>query len=549
MRTTLIAAGFRGTFRDDALARAVYSEAAGVARIMPRAVAVPDDADDVATLVRWAAEHRVPLIARGSGSSMANGAVGDGVIVDLGRLDTIGEATPGSGRLVAGAAVTRDRLQQVALSMGMSFPVDPSSSAFATIGGMVATHAAGSRTVKYGPLRQWIEGVECVFADGTRAWVRRGEHPPAAPAVRAFLAEVAGKVLDAPPAALKHEGVRKESSGYALDAFARSGEVIELIIGSEGSLAIITAVEVRLTPYVHSTASLLAGFPDLEGAAAAAVQLTEMGVSAVELLDRSFLEIANSGGHPLPLPTGLEAVLLVEVEMQDETEARRLIDRLRGWCEAGGATHVETAMSTDEEIRLWRLRHAASPILNELAPRLQNLQLVEDGCVPPSRFAEYVRGVRQALARARFRGVIFGHAGDAHAHVNALVDTSEADWRARCEQLLEEVTALVARLGGTLAGEHGDGRLRTPLMARTWSAAALELFAATKAAFDPAGILNPGVKVAPPGARALEDLKYDPALEPLPAEARAVLDLVVREKVWARSRLTLLAGLAMKAEG
>jgi hypothetical protein len=169
------------------------------------------------------------------------------------------------------------------------------------------------------------------------------------------------------------------------------------------------------------------------------------------------------------------------------------------------------------------------------------MQLVEDGCVPSARFPEYVRGVRAALARAGFQGVIFGHAGDAHAHVNALVDVTAPDWRARCEQLLDEVTSLVARLGGTLAGEHGDGRLRTPLMARHWPAEALALFAAVKTAFDPLGILNPGVKVAAPGAVPLGDIKYDPALAPLPAAAREALDLVVRERGWARHRLTLLA--------
>jgi FAD/FMN-containing dehydrogenase len=549
MLETLIAAGFRGIFRDDATARAVYSEAAGVARIIPRAVAVPDDADDVATLVRWAGAQRVPLIARGSGSSMANGAVGDGVIVDLGRLNGLGRSDPRSARLVAGAAVLRDALQQEALRNALSFPVDPSSSAFATIGGMVATHAAGSRTVRYGPLREWIEAVECVFSDGTRAWVRRGGALPDVPALQRFIAAVAPRVMAAGAQALRHAGVRKESSGYALDAFVRSGDLLDLIIGSEGTLAIITAVEVRLTQLPHATASLLAGFRDLEPAADTAVALAAQGASAVELLDRSFLEIAASGGRALPLPAGLEAVLIVEAEMHAEANVRARVEALRDACVGGGAVHVETAMSTDDEVRLWALRHAASPILNELAPRLQNLQLVEDGCVPPARFAEYVRGVRAALAHARFRGVIFGHAGDAHAHVNALVDTSEPDWRARCERLVDEVTALVATLGGTLAGEHGDGRLRTPLLARTWPAETLELFAATKRAFDPEGILNPGVKVPLAGARALEDLKYDPALAPLPAEARAVLDRVVREKGWARSRLDMLASLAMKAEG
>jgi hypothetical protein len=136
--------------------------------------------------------------------------------------------------------------------------------------------------------------------------------------------------------------------------------------------------------------------------------------------------------------------------------------------------------------------------------------------------------------------------------VNALVDTSEPDWRARCESLLSEVTGIVARLGGTLAGEHGDGRLRTPLMSRVWSAETMALFAATKAAFDPEGILNPGVKVPVAGGQALGTIKYDPALEPLPRVAREALDLVVREKAWARHRLDLLgieAGSRLKDGG
>jgi hypothetical protein len=148
--------------------------------------------------------------------------------------------------------------------------------------------------------------------------------------------------------------------------------------------------------------------------------------------------------------------------------------------------------------------------------------------------------MRAALDAARFEGVIFGHAGDGHAHVNALVDVSASDWRARAEQLVAEATALVARLGGTLAGEHGDGRLRAPLLSQVWSREALELFAATKEAFDPRGVFNPGVKVASPAARALEDLKYDSALAPLPEGARTVLEQVMREKAWNRNRLAAL---------
>ena len=531
---------FRGVFRDDALARAVYSEAAGVARIMPRAVAVPADADDLVTLVRWAAAHSVPLIPRGSGSSMGGGAIGDGVVVDLGRLGGIGPVDATTRTVRVGAAVTRDALDAAVRAHGLTFPVDPSSGAFATIGGMCATHAAGSRTIRHGPLRDWIVGLECVFADGTRAWVRRGVPTPDVPALTRLANDVTPALRTAAPDALRRPGVRKDSSGYALAAFAASDDPIDLLLGSDGTLACITAVEVRLTPVPGATALALVGFLSLETAAAAAVAMADGGASAAELLDRSFLDIAASEGSDLGLPAALEAVLLIEADGADAAAAAARMDALVATCEAHGATYREWAETPAATSRLWALRHAASPILNRLAPRWQSLQLVEDGCVPPNRFAEYVRGVRAALAAAGLRGVIFGHAGDAHAHVNALVDLEDPMWRTRCERLLDEVTTLVAALGGTLAGEHGDGRLRTPLLARVWPAASLALFAAVKHAFDPEGLLNPGVKVPRPGDVPLGDLKVDPTLAPLPTAARAALDRVTRERRWDLHRLDLL---------
>jgi FAD/FMN-containing dehydrogenase len=153
-----------------------------------------------------------------------------------------------------------------------------------------------------------------------------------------------------------------------------------------------------------------------------------------------------------------------------------------------------------------------------------------------------VRGVRGALERRGIRGVIFGHAGDAHVHVNPLVDVSKPDWRSGIEDLLEEVVSLTARLGGTLAGEHGDGRLRTPLLARVWSEKARELFALVKEAFDPDGILNPGVKIPLEGQQPLGDIKYDPALAPLPQEARDALDHITDERAYSTYRLSMIPG-------
>jgi FAD/FMN-containing dehydrogenase len=168
------------------------------------------------------------------------------------------------------------------------------------------------------------------------------------------------------------------------------------------------------------------------------------------------------------------------------------------------------------------------------------MQFIEDGVVPPERLPEYVRGVRRALAAHDTAGVIFGHAGDAHVHVNPLVDVRRAGWRDRVSGILADVVDLTAQLGGSLAGEHGDGSLRAPLLDRTTSPRVLELARRVKHAFDPDAILNPGVKVPLPGQLPFRDIKYDPMLPPLPPSATRVLQRIERDRAYAEFRLAML---------
>jgi FAD/FMN-containing dehydrogenase len=540
MAQTARSFGFRGIFREDEGARAVYSEAAGIARIMPRAVAVPADAEDAARLVAWAAETRTPLIPRGSGSSMAGGAVGDGVVVDLSRLDEIQAPDAARRTIRCGPGAVRNAVDAAARAVGLQFPVDPSSGAFCSVGGMVSTNAAGAHTLRYGSTRPWIEALDCVFADGSRGELRRGAPVPALAIVERVVRELEPVIASERRSPSRHVGVRKESSGYGLSDFAESGELVDLMAGSEGTLALIVGLELRLAPLQPYTASLLGSFSTLEAAVVGADGARRMGAVACEVLDRTFLGVARRGGAAVPAPEDAESVLLAEVEASTPEEADRIVRAIEAEFLVAGATTTRLALDPATEHTLWEIRHAASPILNHLDPALKSMQLVEDGCVPPDRLPEYVRGVRAALERHGIRGVIFGHAGDANVHVNPLVDVRLPDWRARAQGLMDDVTTLTVSLGGTMTGEHGDGRLRAPLLARVWSDEAVERFAAVKRAFDPAGILNPGAKIAAPGARSFDDVKYDPALTRLPEPAHAVLVTVERERAYACSRLTLL---------
>lgn len=534
--------GLDSPWRTDLPARAVYAEGAGIARVIPRAVRVVGSADELPGIVREARRERLHIIPRGSGSGMPGGAVGEGMIVDVSRLNWIGPVDAEGKRISAGAGAVRNAVDAAARAVGLRFPVDPSSGAFCTVGGMASTNAAGPHTLRFGSMRHWVTALDCVFDEGTRAVVRRGAPPPAGiPAVERFLTEAHGAILSAPAALLEHAGVRKESSGYGLAAFARSGELVDLLVGSEGTLVVVVGVELALTPLAGATSSVLAEFATLEEAVDGAIRARQAGASACELLDRTFLDVAARGGSGANISPATEAVLLAEVEGDDEAAAASSARALGEAFESAGATAVRLAIDPTMEHELWSLRHAASPTLARLDPELKSMQFIEDGAVPPERLPEYVRGVRAALERRGLRGVIFGHAGDAHAHVNPLIDVRQPAWRERVTALLDDVVALTARLGGTLAGEHGDGRLRTPLLERVWPRETLELFALVKHAFDPESIFNPGVKVPVAGQHALGAIKYDPSLPPLPPAARAVLDEVERDRAYSSPRLALLA--------
>lgn len=539
--------GFHGSFRDDELARAVYSEAAGIGRAIPSAVAVPVDADDVVPLVVWAAATGTALIPRGSGSSMSGGAIGNGVIVDLSRIAHLGKIDERARTVWVDPGVLWSTLDVAARRKGLRLPVDPSSGSFCTLGGMAATNASGARTLRHGSTRAWVNALDCVFSDGDRVVLTRGEAPPThIEAIRRFMQEAHGEIISSDrKKSLRHEGVRKESSGYAVHDYARKADIIDLIVGSEGTLAIIVGIQLSLAPVPGATSSVLGSFPSLESATRAAGLAAQAGASACEILDRTFLAyVGGTGNYDDTLRSridGAEALLLAEVEAETPADASTAARNLAAAFSGAGATGCDITLTPEGEHQLWDLRHAASPILSALE-HSTSMQFIEDGAVPPTKLPDYLQGVRDALARRQVSGVIFGHAGDGHVHVNPLIDVRQAEWRSQVSGLLDDVVALTARLGGTLTGEHGDGRLRTPLLHRVWSREAMRVFSLVKKAFDPRNIFNPGVKVPLAGQAALGDIKYDPSLPPLPAAARAALDEVIKTRSYAQFRLSLIDG-------
>ena len=539
----------RGIYRTDVRARAAYAEAAGIYRIVPQAVCLPADSNDLRQLVAWASEHGAALVPRGAGSAMGGGNVGDGVVVDLTSMPDrrleIDAMAPGA---TTSSSVTLGELNAAAARYGLRLPPDPSSGRWATAGGMLSTNAAGARSVRYGSVRPWVEALTMVTGDGESVELRRGG-PTAGHEGSAALARFN---RDAAPAihqsaeliAARFPRTRKNSSGYALDAYLASGDVLDLIIGAEGTLGIVSQVEWRLDAVPPFRAGLRVHLASLDRLSDVVRALHQSEPSALELLDRTFLELigaeswGGAAGGFVP-----EAILLVELERSDPEALRQVLagasEAIQRW-----ATSIETAFSPPEAERLWAVRHAASPILAGLPEDRRSLQVIEDACVPLEQMSEYIRAVRRAAAERGLPVVMFGHAGDGHIHVNLLPELARADWEDAVAGLLEEVTAVVVRLGGTPSGEHGDGRLRAGILEQVYGTDIMDLFRLTKRAFDPHGILNPGIilpsREGPHADEpAISRLKVGSGAAPLPADIQRALREIELTGGYGRSRLEL----------
>ena len=506
------------TLLTDLRSRAAYSEGAGIYRIIPQAVAVPGTVDELRRLVSWAAETRTALVPRGAGSGMPGGNVGPGVIVDL-RAFRGQEIDRVARTARVGAAVTAAEINAAARPHGLRLPPDPSSSAFATSGGMVSTNAAGPRTVRYGSVRPWVNALEIVTADSSLRTLRRGDSG-----------------FRTPDPGPRYPTTRKNSSGYAMDACARTGDELDLFIGAEGTLGFITAVEWRLDLIPPDNAGAAIGLNDLGALGEAVTLLLALNPSAVELLDSSLLKVI--GNDAADLPAGLECLLLVEFERETAAAARGVVgDAVRALRHV--AAHVETAVDRAGLEHLWRIRHLASPALARQPATRRSLQVIEDGCVPVERLGDYITGLKASAAARDIPVALFGHAGDGHVHVNAQPDVTRPGWRDAVAGLFADVTSLLARLGGTPSGEHGDGRLRAGVLEQFFGRDGVASFVKVKQTYDPLTILNRGVKIPASDWDPLSQLKVGDDAAAIPEDIAARLRDIERSAGWATPKQQL----------
>lgn len=421
---------------------------------LPQALVFATSHAEVVAVVQACHAHRLPLTVRGRGTNTTGASVpvAGGVVLSLERMDRILECVPGDRLIRCEAGALNGAVQAEAARHGLFWAPDPTSAAFSTVGGNLACGAGGPRAVKYGTARDAVLGLVAVTGDG--------------------------RTLQC--------GARTTKSVVGYD-------LTRLLIGSEGTLAVITEATLRLLPKPSQTRLLRAAYADVGSAAAAVARIMGQPAipSALEFMDGEAVRLAEEY-RATGVPTGTGALLLIEADGEPETlpDAVRAIGAA---ARGAGLVELRSAADASEAETLWACRKALSPSLRKLAPKKVN----EDVAVPVTRLPELVGGV-QALSQEHGLAIVcFGHAGNGNIHVNILANPDDPAQMARIETCLHAVFRLVLALGGTISGEHGIGLDKRDYVGWEVGAPELDLMRALKAQFDPAGILNPG-KALPP---------------------------------------------------
>jgi D-lactate dehydrogenase (quinone) len=420
----------------------------------PDAVAFATSHAQVLETVRLCNEYNVPIVARGRGTGTTGSAipVRGGLVLSLERMDRIIEMDAANRAMRVEPGAINQAIQDQAAEHGFFWPPDPTSSAYCTVGGNIALNAAGPRALKYGSTRENVLGLIAVTGNGDE--IHTGTY------------------------------TTKGVVGY---------DLTRLLIGSEGTLAIVTQATLKLTPLPESRRTLQAVYDSVRAAAAAVSRLMAQPVTpcALEFMDAAAIEMIRSYSQA-ELPQGAGALLMIELDGPEaamETAVATISAAARG----EGLLSLAAAKTKDEVAALWATRKALSPALRNIAPNKLN----EDVVVPVSRIPELIDGLEKLSREFGIPIVNFGHAGNGNIHVNLLYDTQDPRQERNALPCLSRVFDLVLALGGTLSGEHGIGMAKRDYINRAIDPVTLDLMRAIKRQFDPRGILNPD-KIFPP---------------------------------------------------
>jgi D-lactate dehydrogenase len=414
---------------------------------LPDAVVLAETHEQVVGVVQLCYDQNIPLTARGRGTGTTGATVPThgGIVLSLERLNRIIKIDPANRVMVVEPGVTNQQVQDAAAQHGFFWGPDPTSAAFCSVGGNLAYNSAGPRAVKYGTTRDNVLGLRAVTGDGRE--IRTGVY------------------------------TTKGVVGY---------DLTRLLIGSEGTLAVITEATLKLTPLPEAKRTMQAVYRDIGSAAAAVSSIMAQPVTpcALEFIDGQAIEMIRSYSKA-NLPQGAGAMLMIEVDGLNvglDDAAQRVAEAARN----DGLIDITVAKTKEEVARLWETRKALSPALRNIAPKKIN----EDVVVPVSELPALIHGLEQLATQHNITIVNFGHAGNGNIHVNLLVDPDDPEQMHRAEQCLGDLFRLVLKLNGTLSGEHGVGLEKRDFVGWEIDAVTLDLMRRIKQQFDPKGILN-----------------------------------------------------------
>ncbi|WP_236866077.1 FAD-binding and (Fe-S)-binding domain-containing protein [Brevibacterium daeguense] len=487
----LSARGLRD-FSVDSTDRAAFSSDGSLFRLVPLAVVFPHDAAEVSAALAVARELDVPLTSRGGGTSLAGNAVGSGIVLDFSRhMNAVLKLLPEERAVWVEPGVVHAVLQAQARRHGLRFGPDPSTVSRCTIGGMIGNNACGPRAMGYGRTVDNVLALTVMLADGTIVELDGKADAGKFPRLQTLI----GESLQTIRTELGH--FSRQVSGYALEHLLPENgfDLRRAFVGSEGTWGIVLAAKLRLVTDPAFVTTVVLGYPDMPAAADDVPVLRRFSATACEGMDRRMLDrlIATKGPAAVPqMPAG-GGWLVVELAGDDEAALAEQARELVGASAADDAMILPGAAAAP----IWKIRADGAGLVSRTPDGRDAHAGWEDSAVPPERLGDYLRDLMGLLDEHGLWALPYGHFGDGCLHMRVDFPLEADDGRQKMRDFMFAAADLVARHGGSVSGEHGDGRARSELLPRIYSPAAIALFARVKQLFDPRGLLNPGVMVDP----------------------------------------------------